>query len=1363
MNIDEDLSNIIVDFTTNAKLNLDDSDLKSYIRFGSTRELLRVSIENIIQQYPGSLYIDSQQVANGAITVQNYSYDPLTNVSEFIIPSAYAVNKFELVFNLGNTSTPYNNELKNLNISYSRYNIWRVDDPEDETHTILGFTGDSESVPYMRIQAYGDPFPEISGGSTSAIISYHLKPQPNEYNRFKLDLTQLEDYILLDRLEDRTAFAIKFKEPSTLETGGVVYTERTYMWSTSDGYNIEIASATYQRFLEAILNLGDLYDRTKTDLIARFLTPESLKLYDLTDEGKITKLLRIYGAEFDQIRAFIDGIVTINKTTYDKKNNIPDQLVQNLAKTLGWDPFVLIDSEQFVNSFFNLEEEEKKDDLLPAEVDIELWRRILINTNYFWKSKGTRHALKSMLLLIGIPDPFINITEYIYTVEGRIDPNTVTFTLEDLPSSTLPYDSEGYPVAPAETDDFYFQLSGVSDGGQSYIDLYRNVGFRVNRMIDNQKSWAAAGFTQRIDDNTPNYYQEDSRLVLNTKEIDATLDIARGIEYDVFCYNQNIDDPFTSSGVTIPYLFVNIEMGWSGSSAYMFPLPETPLTGSSVQLNFNGITLTPTGATDISGNTLGVGDYYVSGNTVILVDPANAAQEYSNGTRDVITVTYLYDQLGSEAFKEVQYVVLKPDIIAAGVRLDMGVEPKGDVQLTINGLSLTKRTTLMPSADFFIDPNDRTQIIVQNSELISYLNAGAGILRIWMIYDGSIPSTAEKRSEAYRVDSIPSSRVEYNPIGDQYSYQMDYAAFDVQSVKITINGISLESGVDFILDSFDKSKILCASGIVINYGDIIGAYYIVSDGSYYPPMLPPDPSFPPISEMTFLEYLELINRRLVPVQIRKTISDGKTGYYPTVLRIYEEYLRRSFLPESHPLHSNGYTFAKVYPFIEKYNAFFNRFITQLLPATIIPRKAGIMIRNTEFTRQKFMYRRGVNFDPSLQYLGDNGVKYIKKLPDCDCDWDDDFVCVTAETPTTTTTTTVAPTTTTTTTVAPSGDIVFAMISGSNIYVTNNGGTSFNDVTPLGTPVLSDIDFGFTETGYTVGNGFVAKGVYSSGLNDVVWSDESSNIPVTFSTTNIEAVGRYPLINNDVFIIQSTQGDIGVSVNGGLTMLEGGYYVINPSKSFPGGVTVSDYGGGGTGSVYGFANGGRSIVGGGYFYKNSADPLGWYNAPSSVNSEYPSTNDIVWQFDFQDPINGFAIRKNAGSGSQPFKIRKTTNTGATWSDQYDSTSQPTYRVSGSGGNPFGFDMINAARGWASASLFGGGVVVLRTLNGGLTWDDTIGASLPPIVTSCTNIIAFDALTAYLSTNDGIYETTDGGTTWVKKNVLTGRMSKIADNR
>ncbi|GAH17039.1 unnamed protein product, partial [marine sediment metagenome] len=106
-------------------------------------------------------------------------------------------------------------------------------------------------------------------------------------------------------------------------------------------------------------------------------------------------------------------------------------------------------------------------------------------------------------------------------------------------------------VAPLETNDFYFQLSGNSDSGQAYLDVFRSAGFNLSQTPDNKKSWVQTGATVRIDDITPQYYQEDSKLVINTKEVDVSLDTARGIEYDVYKYIQK-DYAANSSEYTLP-------------------------------------------------------------------------------------------------------------------------------------------------------------------------------------------------------------------------------------------------------------------------------------------------------------------------------------------------------------------------------------------------------------------------------------------------------------------------------------------------------------------------------------------------------------------------------------------------------------------------------------------------------------------------------------------------------------------------------------------------------------------------------------------------------------------------------------------
>ena len=62
LGVNDTQSEIIQSYTTNAVLNLDKSDLNTFVRYGSAYEFLRTSIQNIILAYPGSLFANSQKM-----------------------------------------------------------------------------------------------------------------------------------------------------------------------------------------------------------------------------------------------------------------------------------------------------------------------------------------------------------------------------------------------------------------------------------------------------------------------------------------------------------------------------------------------------------------------------------------------------------------------------------------------------------------------------------------------------------------------------------------------------------------------------------------------------------------------------------------------------------------------------------------------------------------------------------------------------------------------------------------------------------------------------------------------------------------------------------------------------------------------------------------------------------------------------------------------------------------------------------------------------------------------------------------------------------------------------------------------------
>ena len=1025
MGISDIQSEILYNYSTNAVLNLDKSDLKTFVKFGSAYEFLRVSIENIILKYPGSLFLSSKVAQFGNYTISDFSYDLVTNTSIFKIPINSIINKFNLIYNYVNL-TGTTNESKDLNISYNNYIVWSSIDSENNNHTVIGYTGNTSGQQYLTVKVIGNPFPTITG--TTGYIDFHIKPNSNIFEEFRAQLNEYEKYLISQR-NGVTGFKCTMKDPTLLDDGNVVYVDTTILWTTADQYNIDIDTPNYRKFLEIILTIGSKYDSIKTDLIARFLTPQSIKTYDLTDRGKVTKLLRIYGREFDELRQFIDSLVYINKVTYNKINNAPDQIIKNLAKTFGWDHFSLVNETELVDSILSIDDQERNlnTDLIPVEIDIELWRRIIINTSYFWKSKGTREAIKSIFLIIGIPEPFINITEYIYTVEGKINPNTVPLTTTDFPSNSLPYDTEGYPIAPIETNNFYFQMSGNTDSGQAYLDVFRLAGFNLLQTIDNKKSWIQTGATIRQHYLTPQYYQEDSKLVINTKEIDVSLDVARGIEYDVYQYIKNVDFPANSAGYVLSYNYVNISLG-VGTQQNTFTIPFK--SEGDIEVRFNGILLNA----PKTGTTTGItyqADYMISGNSIVL---ANGIYARNVGNRrDVVQITQLYT--GSTATPlsgiTVQYMVTRINASMSGTVIPLPTYASGDVQLTVNGISLTKGTGQF-NADYIVDPNNTNQLIIQNPEVISYLAVNPMIQVAYVTVSGN--TTIAARSEVLRIDSFNSGKIYYNNSANKYVYKLNYKLNNANEVKILIDGIGLEPNTDYTLNTGNPYEIYLPRGL--KYGSVISAYYLIGGTDYFAPVIGESFGIGDISQLSFLEFLILMEQRMINATNRKTVTDSKGGWYPTLLRVYIDYLNRSKLPLSDSLHSNGYTFENLYPFLSKYNAFFQRFIDQLLSATIILRKSGLLVRNSIFTKQKFTYKRGVNMgaivsrtsdgytvfeeDSNLFYFGDDGSIFLKRPLSKNIEWTEDNVkivnlCtnfivsgITITYPVTTTTTTATP-------------------------------------------------------------------------------------------------------------------------------------------------------------------------------------------------------------------------------------------------------------------------------------------------------------------------------------------------------------------
>ena len=112
------------------------------------------------------------------------------------------------------------------------------------------------------------------------------------------------------------------------------------------------------------------------------------------------------------------------------------------------------------------------------------------------------------------------------------------------------------------------------DANRTNIFISESPGFEITRIIDNKKSWLQVEnttdrnfFVANYDDSNKirqtEYTVDEDRLILNSKEIDLTMNMASAVENDVWCYlldNSNLltgTTCDTSSGVTPTDIYGN--------------------------------------------------------------------------------------------------------------------------------------------------------------------------------------------------------------------------------------------------------------------------------------------------------------------------------------------------------------------------------------------------------------------------------------------------------------------------------------------------------------------------------------------------------------------------------------------------------------------------------------------------------------------------------------------------------------------------------------------------------------------------------------------------------------------------------------
>tara|TARA_R110000824_G_scaffold75277_3_gene191145 strand:- start:4828 stop:8142 length:3315 start_codon:yes stop_codon:yes gene_type:complete len=439
------------------EFNYDNSDISKLVQYGSLKDRLRVAAQQIVNFFPAALYCSGfdkiyQTTGN---TTESISYDSATDrtsivVSKYKISNPFGVevtidgeiqldNSLNMDYlienpttgNITTTSiqaqTGKVSHLRNFSLEYQKYSLSFSGSGSSE-YNIVDYDPIEDGTKDLTIVISGSPFGTNPSPSTQ---QFYIKPNKletqNEFNKFD----SVEKFLLNQRSVPPYKAEIQILKQT--EDGQNYQFKEELIWAKEDLWNIDVTTENYKNYLQKLVDVGDEIDDYKTNLVSRFLTTGALKDFD-TGERKVEKTLQIYGRSFDDVKKFIDGIAFMNNVTYDGKNNVPNQLLRNFSKLLGWKTPYAGTQDQFLDTILDRYEPQYSGEsigITPVELDTEIYRRILMNTAYLFKSKGTRKAIEFILRFIGAPDALIEFNEYVMLADHKIKIGRAGFPVEN--------------------------------------------------------------------------------------------------------------------------------------------------------------------------------------------------------------------------------------------------------------------------------------------------------------------------------------------------------------------------------------------------------------------------------------------------------------------------------------------------------------------------------------------------------------------------------------------------------------------------------------------------------------------------------------------------------------------------------------------------------------------------------------------------------------------------------------------------------------------------------------------------------------------------------------------------------------------
>ncbi len=313
--------------------NFDLSQVTNFVLYGSMVKRMSSAITTIISYFPAA--IESNAIGidyTSGVTAENIVYNVVADETSFELNLSRIRNPFEIDFTVNSTRNLELREIKvsplrDMTVQFVNYSLYYLGKGYNVTRIVptSGLT-----TGYLKIFVAGNPFL----GQTT--IYDDVIVRPNDFvvaKTFNEDLDEVENFLLNRNITP--IYTSTFKVPVEAEDGSFFIQNRLLTFPLYGKWNIDILTASFRTYLSSLNEIATFYDSQQTNLVSRFLTTGAFTEFD-TDGRKVEKILQIFGRSFDDVQKFITSLSFMTSVNYNVGNDIPSQLLKNLAQTLGW-------------------------------------------------------------------------------------------------------------------------------------------------------------------------------------------------------------------------------------------------------------------------------------------------------------------------------------------------------------------------------------------------------------------------------------------------------------------------------------------------------------------------------------------------------------------------------------------------------------------------------------------------------------------------------------------------------------------------------------------------------------------------------------------------------------------------------------------------------------------------------------------------------------------------------------------------------------------------------------------------------------------------------------------------------------------